>query len=254
MSGPSVTDRAQFTVLCCRADADEAGTPGSVTGSKTSQLPPPDSPRAAAAIEDMLRACAGHELHRVGRRPGKSIDGLLTGRILVIGDDADLAAIALRLLRKELLSTVEVIFAAPVKSAVTALWGLPVGVAAVDSAATGRSDQVPLVRDDVGGVLVGAGELGPLQGTVYVDEHRVVGGFAHQLRVQPDRAKGLAVTVTAKTFAGLPRGRKTTLGRAVQIGTVPTTVIRDGVPYPRPMDRWTFYKHTEPLRLVRPTS
>jgi hypothetical protein len=37
----------------------------------------------------------------------------------------------------------------------------------------------------------------------------------------------------------------------VQIGTVATTVVRDGIPYDRPMDRWTFYKHTEPLRLVR---
>ncbi|MEP6561516.1 MAG: hypothetical protein ABJD68_10660, partial [Nakamurella sp.] len=44
----------------------------------------------------------------VGRRQGKAIDGLLTGRVLVVGDDADLAAIVLRLLRKDLLGTVEV--------------------------------------------------------------------------------------------------------------------------------------------------
>ena len=48
----------------------------------------------------------------VGRRPGKAIDGLLTGRMLVVGDDADLAAVALRLLRKDLLGAVEVAFAA----------------------------------------------------------------------------------------------------------------------------------------------
>jgi len=28
-------------------------------------------------------------------------------------------------------------------------------------------------------------------------------------------------------------------------------VLRDGIAYDRPMDRWTFYKHTEPLRLLR---
>jgi hypothetical protein len=28
-------------------------------------------------------------------------------------------------------------------------------------------------------------------------------------------------------------------------------VISDGRPFERKMDRWTFYRHTEPLRLVR---
>jgi hypothetical protein len=113
---------------------------------------------------------------------------------------------------------------------------------------------VPLVRDDVGGLLVGVGLVGPLNGTVYVDEKRVLRGAARRLRVEPDRDKGLAVTVETRRPAGLSifaRRPTTTLGRAVQIGTAPTRVVRDGVPYPRSMDRWTFYKHTEPLRLVR---
>ena len=245
-----------MTVLCCRPGVAVQRPAGDSRPGEESTVAHPqdeqDQPKVAATIEAMVRACGDRDLHRVGRRPGKEIDSLLAGRILVIGDDADLAAIARRLMRKDLLGTVEVAFAAAGRSAVSELWGLPVGVRAVELAATGAAQPVPLVRDDVGGVLVGAGELGPLAGTVYVDEHRVVGGRAHRLLVQPDPAKGLAVTVTAKTFAGLPRGRRTTLGRAVQIGTEPTTVIRDGVPYPRPMDRWTFYKHTEPLLLVRP--
>ena len=69
----------------------------------------------------------------------------------------------------------------------------------------------------------------------------------------PHPDKGLAVTVAAHRVAGIlgPRPR-TTLGRAVQIGMAPTTVRLDGREHPRPMDRWTFYRHTEPLRLVRP--
>jgi hypothetical protein len=190
-------------------------------------------------------------VHYVGRRPGKSIDGLLTGRILIVGDDADLAAVVRRLLRRELLGSVEVAYAAANRSPVTGLWDLPPGVPAVRLATDGEVDLVPLVRDDVGGVLVGAGSLGPVNGTVYVDERRVLRGPAHRLLVTPDRDKGLAVTVTQRRFAGVGRRPRTHLGRAVQIGTVATTVVRDGVPYPRAMDRWTFYKHTEPLRLVR---
>lgn len=188
----------------------------------------------------------------VGSRPGKAIDPLLSGRVLVIGDDADLAAVALRLLRKDLLGTVELAYAAADPTPVTRLHGLPVGRAAVDLARNGTAHQVTLVRDDVGGVLIGVGELGPIsRGTVYVDEHRALGGSAERIRVVPDPVKGLAVTVVQRRVGGVfgPRPR-TTLGRAVQIGCAPTTVRSDGRDYPRPMDRWTFYKHTAPLQLV----
>jgi hypothetical protein len=205
----------------------------------------------AATRKSVAREIAVHD---VGPRPGKAIDGLLTGRVLVIGDDADLAAVALRLLRRELLGVVEVAFAAARPTPFTRLWRLPTGTAAVPVALSGTLDQVPLVRDDVGGVLVGSAELGPLNGTVYVDEKRILRGPAHQLRVQPDRQHGLAVRLDLRRpgrLAIFSRRSQTTLGRAVQIGTAPTGVVRDGVGYPRPMDRWTYYKHTEPLRLIR---
>ncbi len=220
------------------------------TGGETPD-PPPDAPKVAAAISTIVAATAPNRVHFVGRRPGKSIDGLLTGRILVVGDDADLAAVVLRLLRRDRLGEVEIVFAASARTPVTDLWGLPLGVRAVELAANGEVDLVPLVRDDVGGVLVGVGYLGPVDGTVYVDEHRVLRGAAHRLRVEPDREKGLAVTVIQRRFAGLGKAQRITRGRAVQIGSTPTTVVRDGISYDRPMDRWTFYKHTEPLRLVR---
>jgi len=206
-------------------------------------------------ITQILEAAGSSVIHYVGRRPGKAIDSLLSGRLLVVGDDADLAAVVLRLLRKSLLGSVEIVYATPRRrTPVTDLWDLPLGVHAVELAATGEVDLVPLVRDDVGGVLVGAGYLGPVNGTVYVDEHRVLRGAAQRLRVEPDREKGLAVTVNRRRFAGIGKRPRTTLGRAVQIGSTPTTVVRDGIPYDRPMDRWTFYKHTEPLRLVRGVS
>jgi hypothetical protein len=230
-----VTAPSAFTVLCCRPGRSD----------------PLDTTKAAAAIAGLIDACAPAEVQFVGRRPGKQIDPLLTGRVLVIGDDADLAAVVLRLLRKELLGSVEIAYASPRRTPVTDLWDLPLGIESVYLAAAGEVDPVPLVRDDVGGVLVGVGYLGPVNGTVYVDERRVLRGSAQRLRVEPDREKGLAVTVTHRRFAAIGRRPKTTLGRAVQIGTTATTVVSDGIGYPRPMERWTFYKHTEPLRLVR---
>ena len=55
----------------------------------------------------MLDACADLPVHQVGPRPGKEIDSLLEGRIAVIGDDADLAAVVLRMLRRDLLRSVD---------------------------------------------------------------------------------------------------------------------------------------------------
>ena len=204
-----------------------------------------------AALRDV---CPPEAVTAVGPRPGKAVDPLLTGRVLVVGGDADLAAVALRLLRRNLLSTVDLAYATTDRTAVTRLHGLPTGPAAVRLAEAGAAAAVPLVRDDVGGVLLGLGEIGPIvRGTVYVDERRVLRGPAAALHVRPDPAKGLAVTVVQPRVAGVfgPRPR-TTLGRAVQIGMAPTTVRLDGREHPRPMDRWTFYRHTEPLRLVRP--
>ncbi|QNK81413.1 hypothetical protein [Nakamurella sp. PAMC28650] len=219
------------TVICCRPDRESA--------------------EADPTVRAALARCGPLEIAFVGRRPGKEIDPLLDGRLLVLGEDSDLAAVVLRLMRAERLKSVVVGFASDVSTAVTDLWSLPLGAAAVDLALGGDPDLVPIVRDDVGGVLVGIASLSRIQGTVYVDENRVLSGSAAHLLVEPDTEKGLAVTVVPRRILAFGRRSRTFRGRAVQIGTVPTTVIRDGRPFDRAMDRWTFYKHTEPLRLVR---
>jgi len=231
-------------VLCCR-DA------GSTDGGHTSGSAAPDG-GDGADVRDILLACRGRHIHFVGRRPGKAIDPLLAGRILVIGDDADLAAVALRLLRRDLLGAVEVAYAAPAETAVTAIWSLPTGAEAVRAARRAEVDVVPLVRNDSGGVLVGAAQLSPVTGTVYVDSERVLSGSAQVVQVEPDLDKGLAVTVVRRRILGFGRRPVTTLGRAVEFGlTSQTAIISDGVQHPRAVNRWVFYKHTEPLRLVR---
>lgn len=218
-------------VLCCRADRAAAEADGAV--------------RAA------LARCADRDVQFVGPRPGKAIDPLLTGRVVVLGNDADLAAVVLRLLRRELLTEVVVGFATDQPTDVTDLWSLPLGAPAVDLALGGDPDLVPVVRDDVGGVLVGLGRLYPVRGTVYLDETRLLSGGAAQVLVQPDTERGLAVTVVPNRVLGFGRSARTHLGRAVQIGTTPSQVVLDGHRHERPMERWTFYKHTVPLRLAR---
>lgn len=240
-----------MTVLCCR-DSGSADGPAGAAGRSGGPGGGGLASAGADDVRDILLACAGHRIHYVGRRPGKAIDPLLAGRMLVVGDDADLAAVAKRLLRRELLGAVEVAYASPKPSAVTGIWSLPSGPEAVATALHAEVDLVPLVRDDAGGVLAGAAQLSPVVGTVYVDSERVLGGTAQLVQVEPDRDKGLAVTVVRRRVLGFGRRPVTILGRAVEFGFGPGTVILlDGVQHPRAANRWVFYKHTEPLRLVR---
>ena len=99
----------------------------------------------------------------VRARPSRTdIDPLLAGplrRIVVSGTDADLAAVLVRLLRRDRLDVELAYVPADRRSAAARLWGLPHGAAAVELAHDGVARPAPLVRDDAGGVLVGRGEI-----------------------------------------------------------------------------------------------
>ncbi|RZQ65465.1 hypothetical protein EWH70_04995 [Amycolatopsis suaedae] len=194
-------------------------------------------------------------VERVGSRPGKAdVDPLLpeADHLVVVGTDADLAAVVLRLLRKERLTgtTVGYVTTDP-DSAVAELWRLPVDpVRALALAVRGDVDPVPLIRDDAGGVLVGSGRIGPVRGVGYCDDDVALRGAARTVEVtpDPDGGAGLVVRVTR----GLVFRRPVTFsGRAFQLGCIPAVPEYDGVRHPRPMKRWTWYRHTEDLRLVR---
>jgi hypothetical protein len=198
------------------------------------------------------------ELRRVPARPGKDeVDPLLKGldgrRLVVIGTDADLAAVALRLLRADRLRDVTVGYVpAEADSTVASLWDLPLdGGRAIDVALTGEVDPVPLIRDDSGGVLVGRGVIGPIRGMAYCDESVVLRGQASRITVSPDpdRGAGLLVQVTKRTL--VVKRTAASRGRACQIGCVPAVVQLDGVPHPRPVTKWTWYRNSDDLRLAR---
>ncbi|MFD4674646.1 hypothetical protein ACFWNN_33330 [Lentzea sp. NPDC058450] len=190
----------------------------------------------------------------VPARPGKDhVDQHLdASRLVVVGTDADLAAVALRLLRKEKLGSVALGYVPVADSSVAALWGLSTDQGrALDVALNGDVDPVPLVRDDVGGVLMGLGVLSPVRGVGYSDADNVLRGQASRVECTPDPDGGLGLQIRIVNKRLIGSKVRVSRPRAFQLGCLPTTVTLDGVKHPRPMDKWTWYRHTEDLRLVR---
>lgn len=196
------------------------------------------------------------EVREVPSRPDRAVlDPLLAGaeRLVVLGTDADLAAVALRLLRKDLLGDVAVGYV-PVDpgSAVRALWDLPADPRrAAALALRGEAEPVPLIRDDTGGVLVGLGVLTSVRGVVYCDDEVALRGRAGRIEVTPDPERGDGLVVRVVRVGVLGRRVRTFRGRAVQAGCLPVIPRSDGVDHPREASRWTWYRHTADLRLVR---
>ncbi|MCK2236398.1 MULTISPECIES: hypothetical protein [unclassified Crossiella] len=174
-------------------------------------------------------------------------------RLLVRGSDADLAAVVLRVLRQDRLGEVTLGYLpTDPGSRIARLWGLPTELGAAWRVALGAGPVgVPLLRDDVGGVLLGHGEISPVKGSAYCDDVHVLKGAATRLAVGPDPAGGEGLLVRVRR-RGL-FGRRTIVqpGRALQLACEPATVLRDGVPHARLMEKWTWYRHTADLRLVR---
>lgn len=203
-----------------------------------------------------LAEMPGVEVHPVPSMPGKAeVDGLLGvlngRRLVVIGRDADLAAVVLRLLRRDQLAEVPIGYVpTSQESDVAVTWDMPTAAGkAVEVALQGEADRVPLVRDDSGGVLIGLGSIGPVRGVGYCDDTRVLRGPAKSVTVVPLLGAGLQVSVKHRGL--LNRREQVTAGRSFEIGCLPTRVVRDGVAHDRPQKRWTWYRHTEDLRLIR---
>ena len=157
-------------------------------------------------------------------------------RLIVVGSDADVAAVLTRLLRTDRLD-VEVARAGGWCSARRARRGTP--------------QRVPLIRDDAGQVIVGSAEWrgeggGPLHGEAVVDDAVLFDGEVAGVRVEPTRAMpGLRACVIR------PGRRHWLAGRAAQLGATGAVVVRDGGAAPKIVRRSTFYRHTQGWLLVR---
>jgi hypothetical protein len=127
---------------------------------------------------------------------------------------------------------------------------------------TGEERALSLVLDDHGGVLLHRGRIEPpteephhaighrigLQ--AHHDATKVADGTVTRIDVRPDwkAVDSLRVFVTVTPLRPVRRSS----GRALQVASDPARVIRDGVPYPRPVTRWTWYADPRFRWLLRP--
>lgn len=188
------------------------------------------------------------------------IDASLTARrIVVVGADKDLATVLNRLLRADRL-TVEVAFVPRRRTPGTRAYGLPSGRRAARAALSRAATRVPLIRDDAGHVLVGAGlwvgenalEKGTrpvaLSGEAVVDDTVLFDGDATAVRIEPI---GTMPGLRAAVLSGRMRPKRWVTGRAAQLGSPGAFVVRDGELGTRAVRRSTFYRHTEGWLAVR---
>ena len=115
---------------------------------------------------------------------------------------------------------------------------------------TGAVRELGLVRDDHGGVLLHHGRIEADTGgrrslssriglQAHHDDIKVADGEITRIDVRPDwrAVDTIGVTVMVQPL----RPTRQTSGRALQIASDPARIVRDGVPYPRPVHRWTWY-------------
>jgi hypothetical protein len=172
-------------------------------------------------------------------------------RLIVLGEDAGLAAVLTHLLRTGRLN-VEIGYVPVDRTYGSRAYQTGSGSVAAKRALEGKPTATPLIRDDTGRVLVGRASItgrggAKLEGEAYVDDIRLFTGKVAALHVSPTlEMPGLRAAVVR----GL-RKRRWFAGRAMQLGSPGAMVTRDGVASDKPVPRSTFYCHHEPWLLVQ---
>jgi hypothetical protein len=191
-----------------------------------------------------------------GPADSAAIDGAIGPhrRLVVVGGDADLAAVLSRLLRAERLD-VEVAYVSRRRTPATRVYRLPAGRRAAGRARRGTARRVPLIRDETGAVIVGRASWRPvdgrqlIRGEAVVDDTSLFDGDVAGVRIEPTLVMpGLRAAIEIRPHR---LWRRWVVGRAVQLGSTGVAVVRDGVLAPRAARRSTFYRHFEGWLLVR---
>jgi hypothetical protein len=186
------------------------------------------------------------------RHVASVVDGV--DEVVVQGPVQALAAVLTRLWRTERLPAVPVGWE-PADDAASR------GLARALDLGSGAERELPLVRDDHGGVLLAAGRVTALgeQRTVlsrrfgaqaYADGTLVANGPVTRIDVRPDWTAVDRITVAVVTLPLRPVRRTTS--RAVQLASEPVQVLRDGVPFDREVTKWTWYADDRVRWRLRP--
>ncbi len=136
-----------------------------------------------------------------------------------------------------------------------------VGLARDIGVGSGEPRDLCLVRDDHGGVLLHHGRVEAagdgrrslsrrLGLQAHHDDIKVADGEITRIDVRPDwrAVDTIGVTVMVQPL----RPTRQTSGRALQIASDPARIVRDGVPFPRPVHRWTWYADDRVRWRLRP--
>jgi hypothetical protein len=174
-------------------------------------------------------------------RPAEVAAAGTADAVRVRGPVSGLAAVLTVLLKADRSAEVPVAWEPSADPAATAL-------AADLGIGTGEPRSLTLVRDDHGGVLLHHGRLEAagrrhLSSRIGLQAHhddlKIADGEITRIDVRPDWDAVDTIGVTVMTLPLRPTRR--TSGRALQIASDPARIVRDGVPFPRPVDRWTWY-------------
>lgn len=171
-------------------------------------------------------------------------------RLIVLGGDAELAAVLTRLLRAERLD-VEVAYVPRRRTRASRIYRQPAGFRAARRARRGAARRVPLIRDETGSAVVGRAGWLPadgarsIHGEAVVDDTTLFDGDVAGVWVEPTSTMpGLRAAIVGRLW---PRW---VTGRAAQLGSTGVAVVRDGVAAPRAARRSAFYRNIEGWLLV----
>jgi hypothetical protein len=176
------------------------------------------------------------------------------GSLAVRGPVPALAAVLTVLLKAERSATVPVAWE-PTNDKDSLTLARDIGVG------TGEQRELGLVRDDHGGVLLHHGRIEAagdgrrslsrrLGLQAHHDDIKVADGEITRIDVRPDwrAVDTIGVTVMPQPL----RPTRQTSGRALQVASDPARIVRDGVPYPRPVTRWSWYADHRVRWLLQP--
>jgi len=175
-------------------------------------------------------------------------------RLVVVGADADLAALLTRLLRAERLD-IEVAYVPRRLTPATRVYRILAGSWGARRARRGAARRVPLIRDETGAVVVGRASWQPaddrrlIHGEAVVDDLTLFDGEVAGVDIEP--APEMPGVRASLQDSRRRIGRYWLVGRAVQLGSTGVVVVRDGVPATRATRRSTFYRNVEGWLLVR---